>query len=186
MPHPYRELPTNQQQGRSIMSIRSLRGLLAIGVLAVPFFAGTASAAEYATVKLNISVDAPIDVVWKKVGGYCDIVKWLPQIKTCTYTSGNGELGTVRRLADRIDELLVAQGKYYYVYAQPSPPGRDILYHGTLEAVADGKKKTTILYNLVWDQSPLADDAAKKKDLDGRTTAFTNALAAMKKLAEEK
>ena len=166
------------------MSMRSLSCLLAIG--AASLITGTASAAEYATVKLTTSVDAPIDVVWKKVGGYCDITKWLPQLKTCTYTSGNGDLGTVRRLADRIDELMVAQGKYYYVYAQPTPPGRDILYHGTLEAVANGKNKTTLVYNLIWDQSPLADDAAKQKDRDGRTTAFTNALAAMKKLAEEK
>ena len=166
------------------MSIRPLHCMLAIG--AASLLAGTASAAEYATVRLTTSVNAPIDAVWKKVGGYCDITKWLPQLKTCTYTSGNGELGTVRRLADRIDELLVAQGKYFYVYAQPSPPGRDILYHGKLEAVADGKNKTTLLYDLVWDQAPLADDAAKQKDKEGRTTAFTNALAAMKKLAEEK
>jgi uncharacterized protein YndB with AHSA1/START domain len=164
--------------------MRSLSYVLAIG--AASLITATASAADYATVKLTTSVNAPIDVVWKKVGGYCDITKWLPQLKTCIYTSGNGDLGTVRRLADRIDELMVAQGKYYYVYAQPSPPGRDILYHGTLEAVADGKNKTTLVYNLIWDQSPLADDAAKQKDKDGRTTAFTNALAAMKKMAEEK
>jgi uncharacterized protein YndB with AHSA1/START domain len=163
---------------------RSLRCLLAVGALAL--CAGTASAAEYATVKLNISVNAPIDAVWKKVGGYCEISKWLPQIKTCTYTSGNGDLGTVRRLADRIDELMVAQGKYYYVYAQPAPPGRDILYHGTLEAVADGKNKTTLLYNLVWDQAPLPDEKAKQEDRERRTKSFTDALAAMKKLAEEK
>jgi uncharacterized protein YndB with AHSA1/START domain len=166
------------------MSMRSLSYLLAIGAAAL--VTGTASAAEYATIKLTKSVDAPIDVVWKKVGGYCDITKWLPQLKTCAYTSGNGDLGTVRRLADRIDELMVAQGKYYYVYAQPSPPGRDILYHGTLEAVADGKNKTTLIYNLIWDQAPLPDAAAKQKDRDGRTAAFTNALEAMKKMAEEK
>ena len=168
------------------MSSRSLRRLLACGVLSAPLFIGTASAAEYATVKLNISVDAPVDAVWKKVGGYCDITKWLPALKTCVYTSGNGDLGTVRRLADRIDEVLVAQTAYSYTYAQPTPPGLTILYHGTLEAVADGKKKTKLLYSLIWDQAPLADDAAKKKDIDGRTAAFTGALAAMKKLAEEK
>jgi hypothetical protein len=163
---------------------RSLRCLLAVGALSL--CAGTASAAEYATVKLNTSVNAPIDAVWKKVGGYCDITKWLPQLKSCTYTSGNGDLGTLRRLADRIDELMVAQGKYYYVYAQPAPPGRDIMYHGTLEAVADGKNKTTLLYNLVWDQAPLPDEKAKQEDRERRTKSFTDALAAMKKLAEEK
>jgi uncharacterized protein YndB with AHSA1/START domain len=171
------------------MPIRSLRCALAIGALSVPLFVGSVSAAdaEYATINLHIAVNAPIDAVWKKVGGYCDITKWLPALKTCTYTTGKGDLGTVRRLADRIDELMVAQGKYYYVYAQPSPPGRDIMYHGTLEAVADGKNKTTLLYNLVWDQAPLAGDAEKKKmDIDNRTKAFTGALEAMKKMGEEK
>jgi hypothetical protein len=179
---------TINKGGRLFMSIRSLRCLLAVAAIAAPllFAAGSASAAEYATVNLKISVDAPIDVVWKKVGGYCDITNWLPVLKTCTYTSGKGDLGTVRRLADRIDELMVAQGKYYYVYAQPTPPGRDIMYHGTLEAVADGKKKTTLLYNLVWDQAPLADEKAKQDDRDRRTKSFTDALAAMKKMAEEK
>lgn len=165
------------------MAIRSLRYLLA---LSVPLFIGTASAAEYATVKLNISVDAPIDVVWKKVGGYCDITAWLPQLKTCTYTSGNGDLGTVRRLADRIDEVMVAKSQYSYTYAQPTPPGLTILYHGTLEAVPDGKNKTKLLYSLIWDQAPLADDKAKQEDRDRRTQAFTGALDAMKKLVEQK
>src|SRR6185369_5176621 len=168
------------------MSTRSLRRLLALGAISVPLLAGTASAAEYATVKLTTSVDAPIDTVWKKIGGYCDITKWLPALKSCAYTSGEGHLGTVRRLVDRIDELMVAEGKYYYVYAQPAPPGRDIMYHGTLEAVADGKKKTTLVYNLVWDQAPLADDKAKQEDRDRRTKSYTDALANMKKLAEEK
>ena len=168
------------------MPIRSLRHLLALGAISVPLFAGTASAAEYATVKLNISVDAPVDAVWKKVGGYCDITKWLPQIKTCVYTSGNGDLGTVRKLADRIDEVLVAQTAHSYTYAQPTPPGLTILYHGTLEAVADGKKKTKLLYSLIWDQAPLADDKAKQEDRDRRTQSFTAALDAMKKLAEAK
>jgi uncharacterized protein YndB with AHSA1/START domain len=168
------------------MSIRSLRRLLACGALSVPFFIGTASAAEYATVKLNISVDAPIDVVWKKVGGYCDIEKWLPALKTCVYTSGNGDLGTVRRLADRIDEVMVAQTTHSYTYAQPTPPGLTILYHGTLEAVADGKNKTKLLYSLIWDQAPLADAKAKQEDRDRRAKSFTGALEAMKKLAEEK
>ena len=168
------------------MSSRSLRSLLAAGAIGASLFIGTASAAEYATVNLKISVDAPIDAVWKKVGGYCDITKWLPRLKTCEYTSGKGDLGTVRRLLDRIDELMVAQGKYYYVYAQPSPPGRDIMYHGTLEAVPDGANKTTLLYNLVWDQAPLADEKAKQTDRENRTKSFTEALASMKKMAEEK
>jgi hypothetical protein len=168
------------------MSIRSLRRLLAVAAISAPLFAGTASAAEYATVKLNISVNAPIDAVWKKVGGFCDITKWLPALKSCDYTSGNGDLGSVRRLAGRIDEVMVAKTAYSYTYAQPTPPGLTILYHGTLEAVPDGKNKTKLLYSLIWDQAPLADEKAKQEDRARRTKSFTAALEAMKKLSEEK
>ena len=157
-----------------------LRGF-AFGALAASVFAGTASAAEYATVVLHIAVDQPADVVWKKVGGYCAIADWLKL--SCTYTSGSGDLGTVRRLADRIDEVMVAQTAMSYVYTQPSTT---ILYHGKLEVVPDGKKKSTINYSLFWDQSPLADDAAKAKDKEQRSKTFTGALENMKKLAEEK
>ena len=163
------------------MPIRPFRCLLAAGALAASLFAATASAAEYTTLNLNISVDKPVDVVWKKIGGYCDISAWLKL--TCVLTSGSGDLGSVRRLADRIDEVMVAKTAHSYTYTQPAST---ILYHGTLEVVADGKKKSKILYSLFWDQSPLADAEAKTKDRQQRTERFTTALESMKKLAEEK
>jgi hypothetical protein len=161
------------------MPVRPLYRLLAIG--AASLFMGTASAAEYATVNLHIDVDRPVDAVWKKVGGYCDISAWLKL--TCVYTSGSGDLGSVRRLNDRIDEVMVAKSAYSYTYAQPTST---ILYHGTLEVVADGPSKSKINYSLIWDQAPLANDEAKTKDREQRTRMFTTALESMKKLAEEK
>ena len=164
------------------MPIRSLlrpAALAALGALAATLGAGTASAAEYTTLNLNVSVDRPADVVWKKVGGYCDISEWLKL--TCVMTAGNGELGSIRRLADRIDEVMVAKSAYSYTYTQPTST---ILYHGTLEVVPDGQKKSKILYSLFWDQAPLADAAAKTQDTERRKKMFTDALDAMKKLAE--
>jgi hypothetical protein len=162
------------------MTSRS-RGLIAAGVFGAALFAGAASAAEYAVVNLNTSVDAPVDVVWKKVGGYCDISAWLKL--PCVITSGSGDIGTVRRLADRIDEVMVGKTAHSYTYTQPTTT---ILYHGTLEVVPDGKGHSKILYNLIWDQAPLTSDDAKAKDRDQRTKAFTTALANMKALAEAK
>ena len=156
-----------------------LSGLLAAGVLGLSVFAGNASAAQYAVVNLNISVDRPADVVWKKVGGYCDIAGWLKV--SCVYTSGAGDVGTVRRLADRIDEVMVGKTAHSYTYTQQ---GSSILYHGTLQVVPEGKNRCKLLYNLIWDQAPLADDAAKAKDRDQRTKTFTAALATMKSIAE--
>src|SRR5580698_812797 len=155
--------------------------LLAAGVLGISLYAGAASAAEYAVVNLNTSVDAPVDVVWKKIGGYCDIAAWLKL--TCVLTSGTGDVGTVRRLADRIDEVMVAKTAHSYTYTQPTTT---ILYHGTLEVVANGKGHSKILYNLIWDQAALTSDDAKAKDRDQRVKNFTTALATMKAIVEAK
>jgi hypothetical protein len=43
---------------------------------------------------------------------------------------------------------------------------------------------TKLLYTLIYDNSMLADDAAREKDRAGRTAVFTRALANMKTLAE--
>jgi hypothetical protein len=163
------------------MHIRPLHGLLAFGALGVSLLAGSASAADYTTLSLNITVERPVEVVWKKIGGYCDISAWLKM--SCVYTSGSGDLGSVRRLNDRIDEVMVAKTLHSYTYTQPTST---ILYHGTLEAVAQGRKKSRIHYSLFWDQSGLADDAARARDREQRSRIFTAALESMKKLAEQK
>jgi hypothetical protein len=165
------------------MNIRS-SGLLTAAVLGISLYAGAASAADYAVVNLHIDVDQPVDVVWQKVGGYCDIAAWLKV--SCDLTSGTGDLGTVRHLTIRgnaVDEVLVGKTAHSYTYTQPNTT---ILYHGTLEVVPNGKGHSKILYSLIWDQSADASDEAKTKDRDGRTKAFTNALANMKALAEAK
>lgn len=162
------------------MNIR-LSGLLAAAVLGVSLHAAAASAADYTVVNLNTTVDAPVDVVWKKIGGYCDIAAWLKL--TCVLTSGSGDVGSVRRLADRIDEVMVAKTAHSYTYTQPNTT---ILYHGTLEVVPNGKGHSKILYNLIWDQAALTSDDAKSKDRDQRVKNFTAALANMKAIVEAK
>ncbi|HVJ30566.1 MAG TPA: SRPBCC family protein, partial [Gammaproteobacteria bacterium] len=79
--------------------------------LAVAAMAGAALAAEpeYATIKMEIDIAKPAKEVWAKVGGYCDISKWLNNVD-CKITSGDGGMGTVRVLAGgRVTEILVAQ-----------------------------------------------------------------------------
>jgi hypothetical protein len=163
------------------MPTRLLRPLLISAGLTLSLYAGAAAAADYTTITLNIEVDRPADAVWKKIGGYCDISAWLKM--TCVYTSGSGDLASVRRLNDRIDEVMVAKTAYSYTYTQPASP---ILYHGTLEVIPAGKKKSRIHYSLFYDQSQLADDAARTKDRERRTEIFTAALQSMKQLAEAK
>ena len=68
-------------------------------VLAAAAMAGTALAEpEYTTIELEIDIAKPAKEVWAKVGGYCDISKWLNNVD-CAITSGDGGFGTVRVLA---------------------------------------------------------------------------------------
>ena len=161
--------------------------LLTAAAIGASLLAAPAFAAEYATVKLDTTVNAPIDQVWAKVGGYCAIQDWLKQLAPCVM-SGDGGLGSVRKLGAQgaITEVMVAQTKYSYTYAQPTNPGLGILYHGTLSAEPIDKGHTKLMYSVVWDIEP--DGAQDKKDADRkrRSDSFTGALANMKAMVEGK
>jgi hypothetical protein len=163
---------------------RFTRALFAFAALA---FTGTALAAEpeYVTIEMEIDINKPAAEVWSKVGGYCDISKWLPQLD-CVITSGDGKMGTVRALAGgRIDEILIAQTELSYGYTQPVVEGQYyILYHGFMEARPVTATTSKMLYTLVYDVSNLADQAAKDADMARRRTSFETALANMKNMAE--
>ena len=90
---------------------------------------------EYTTIELSIDIAKPAKEVWAKVGGYCDISKWLNNVD-CAITSGDGGFGTVRVLAGgRVTEILVAKTELSYGYTQPVREGQFYnLYHGFMEA----------------------------------------------------
>lgn len=135
----------------------------------------------YVTIPLEIAVNRPAAEVWKRVGKYCDIGEWLRI--ACTLTSGkDGEIGAIRSVAG---EVLVGRTELSYTYTQPVRAGRPYnLYHGTLEARPVSATTSKLVYTLVFDNSMLADDAARERDKAQRTTQFTQALENMKILAE--
>jgi hypothetical protein len=157
--------------------------LLAVGALAAS--AAWAADPEYTTIKLEIDIAKPAKEVWAKVGGYCDISKWLNNVD-CQITSGDGGMGTVRVLAGgRVTEILVAQTELSYGYTQPAREGQFYnLYHGFMEARPVSATSSKMLYTLTYDVSNLADQAAKDADVARRRAMFQTAIENMKKLAE--
>ena len=136
----------------------------------------------YTTIVMETTVNRPAAEVWKRVGKYCDIGEWFQGLN-CTITSGkDGEVGAVRSVAN---EVLVGKTELSYTYTQPVREGRPYnLYHGTLEARPVTATTSRLIYTLVYDNSMLADDAARERDRAQRTQQFTTALANMKILAE--
>ena len=149
------------------------------------FSFGVAAAPEYTTIKLEIDIAKPAKEVWAKVGGYCDISKWLNNVD-CTITSGDGGMGTVRVLAGgRVTEILVAQTELSYGYTQPAREGQFYnLYHGFMEVRPVTASTSKVLYTLVYDVSDKADQTAKDADIARRRTMFEGALQNIKALAE--
>lgn len=156
--------------------------LMACAVLAASLTAAAAQAAPtYVSIILDTPVNAPAARAWEKVKGYCDIGKWLKA--PCEITSGiDGELGAVRRIAGRIDEVIVAVTPMSYTYADPNLP---ILYHGTVEVRPVGKTTSKIVYSLFYDQATIPE-ANRTADLERRSKMFTGVLATMKAIAEAK
>jgi hypothetical protein len=135
----------------------------------------------YVSIPMEITVNRPATEVWKRVGKFCDIGEWF-QVP-CTITAGkDGEIGAIRTIGN---EVLVGKTELSYTYTQPVREGRPYnLYHGTLEARPLTATTSKLIYTLVFDNSMLADDAAREKDKAQRTVRFTQALQNMKILAE--
>jgi hypothetical protein len=148
---------------------------------AAPAGGPAVAAPTYISIPLEIAVNRPAAEVWKRVGKYCDIGEWF-QIP-CTITSGkDGEFGAVRSVAN---EILVGKTELSYTYTQPVRNDRPYnLYHGTLEARPVTASTSKIVYTLLFDNSMLADAAARDADRARRVTQFTRAIENMKILAE--
>jgi hypothetical protein len=139
------------------------------------------AAPTYTSILMEVAVNKPAADVWKRVGKYCDIGEWLRI--PCTITSGkDGEVGAIRSVAA---EVLVGKTELSYTYTQPVREGRPYnLYHGTLEARPVTATTSKLVYTLFFDNSMLADNAAREADRARRTAQFTQALENMKILAE--
>ena len=135
----------------------------------------------YASILMEVAVNKSAADVWKRVGKFCDIGEWLRI--PCTITSGkDGEVGAIRSVAN---EVLVGRTELSYTYTQPVREGRPYnLYHGTLEARPVTATTSKLVYTLFFDNSMLADSAARDADKARRTAQFTQALENMKILAE--
>lgn len=151
--------------------------------LALAFGATTATAADFVAINLSVAVDRPADAVWSRVGGYCAIREWMKV--SCDYASGNGEVGTVRRLRDAtVEEPMVAKTAHSYTYAQTKGTMATAAYHGTLAVEPDGPRRSRLNYTLFYDQATMPSDAVRASERARLTGRFTELLGVMKRLAE--
>jgi len=136
---------------------------------------------------MEITVNKPAADVWAKVGGWCDISKWITPTGgvPCEVTSSHSDVGSVRVIAGRVTEIMTAKSELGYGYTQPAVEGKWYnTYHGFLEVRPVSATTSKIVYTLMLDVADKADQAAKDADVAGRKKQFEGALGNMKKLAE--
>lgn len=139
------------------------------------------AAGDYVSIVQETAVNAPADVAWAKVKPYCDIGKWLKA--PCEVTAGkDGEVGAVRKIAGRIEEVIVATTPTSYTYADIDPK---ILYHGTIEVRPVSKTTSKFVYTLFFDQASIPAEQ-REANKTRRATMFAGVLATMKAAAEAK
>lgn len=135
---------------------------------------------HYVTLVLTEDINASADTVWARVGKYCDIGKWA--FPDCKVLAGDGGYASERNI---VNEVLVGKTDHSYTYTQPVRKDTKYnLYHGTLEAVPVTAKTSRLVYSFFYDNSMLADDAARDAEIDTRKKRFTVFLRNMKTLGE--
>ena len=143
-----------------------------------------AAAAEYTNIVMEKDLAVSAETAWNKIGPYCTLAEWLKL--SCEIISGDkafGDLGTVRLVAGRVNEVIVAKTALSYTYAME---GAKDLYHGTIEVVPKGAGASKIVYTLFYDNSAMATAEAKATDRANRTKRFSAGLDVMKTMAETK
>ena len=150
--------------------------ILAAALLAAP---AAAHAGDYVSIVQEAPVKAPAETVWKKVGGYCDIGAWFKT--TCEITQGTDrEVGALRKIGGRIEEVIVAKTPLSYTYADIDPK---ILYHGTVEVRPVDAKTSKIVYTLFFDQASIPAEQ-REANKARRTLMFAGVLKTMVAAAE--
>jgi hypothetical protein len=150
-------------------------------VLAGITLATGVKAADYVRVPMQIGVNVSAATAWKRVGGFCDISAWL--FTSCVVTSGDGgEIGAIRRVADRVEELQVARTALSFTYSQPKSP---IDYHGTVEVRADGTDRSEIFYTVIYDNDALGANVDRAGYRAGLESTLSQVVKIMKLIAEQ-
>jgi hypothetical protein len=144
----------------------------------------TTAVPDSVTIRNDIVVDRPVDAVWARVGGFCTIAHWLNV--SCDLVSGNGDVGSVRRLNGVTLETMVSSTPHTYTYWQTAGNMAGYSYHGSLAAEPIGAGRTRLVYTLFYDAALMPSDAVRASERTRLNTRFVEPLNVMKKMAEGK
>ncbi|HEX7886746.1 MAG TPA: SRPBCC family protein [Phenylobacterium sp.] len=160
-----------------------MQHLISLAVCAAALgLAGAAQAGpSYVSIVQETMLEVPAETAWAKVKGYCQLGAWLKT--SCDITSGkDGELGAIRKIGERTEEVIVAVTPFSYAYADVDP---QMFYHGAVEVRHVSRTRSKLIYSLFFDQASTPTEQ-RPADTARRQAMFADVLAGMKGAAEAK
>ncbi len=176
------------------MAQRNRRGsgyrLAVAGMVALMLSVSTAYA-QTVNIYEWIQVNAPVEKVWDKIGGFCDLTAFLPEVVVKCVMVGDGGVGSIRYLDLKIDdniltvdEPMVDQGPFSYTYIMSRGFLSEARYRSTLRVLPATDPGTSIV-----DWTGQIDSKAYPEDQGAKMAetlrgAYKGGLAGIKTLVE--
>lgn len=144
--------------------------------------AAAAPAPEFVVVQASADANVSPDVAWSRIGDYCIGLTRIFEMP-CSYSGGDGDIGTVRSLrGGAVLEVMIARTHHSYTYAQITGSNVGLDFHGTLSVEPGVKGGARILYTAVYDQSRIAGSDARTKRRDSLQAGFNRAVMKAKEV----
>ena len=103
------------------------------------------------TIHESVVVQGSAQAIWAQYGGYCDITQWIAPVLSCEYVSGEGRLGTVRKLAlggglGEVIEVMAVEGPTLYTYEMTEGFAAHAKYRSTVWTVPGATADTAEIH----------------------------------------
>ena len=136
---------------------------------------------DIAVITNTVHIASNIETAWKKIGDFSNAGIFLNI--SCELISGDGDIGSARRIGTEIIEILVGISSNSYSYVQTKGPMAPFSYHGCVALYAEETNSSILKYTICYDQSAMTEDR-KEFELDRITKRFSGAAEEMKRNAE--
>ena len=152
--------------------VKTILGAFMITLLASPALALSA--------KKETTIQAPLNKVWDKIGGWCAIKDWHPAVAACAETRKDNQLRRTLTLegGGEIVELLTGEDERSYSYIIETSPLPVKNYKATLSVSPQGNDQTKIKWTGTFD----ADGKPDKEVIDLITGIYEAGLASITKI----
>lgn len=136
---------------------------------------------DFDVIVRRVQISRPAEDTWGAIGQFADAGKFLNV--SSRLLSGDGHVGSVRLIGDKIIEVMVGRGTRSYTYVQTEGPMAARTYHGCLSLEPSGTVQSTLVYTVSYDTAGMDKDL-RAAEFERITARFQGMVEAMKDTAE--